>query len=113
MRKKSKHGTGTLFRRVNNNNNKTGDTTMRITTEQTQAYANAVDEAQNTLLNEIRSTLDGLRQERRRRERANAAEPEARIDRLTKLRDAVSQTHHIGIGVRLALEPGWSTSPSA
>lgn len=95
---------------------------MRITTEQTQAYANAVDAAQNTLLNEIRSTLDGLRQERRRRERANAASPEARIDldgigseidRLTKLRDAVSQTHHIGIGVRLALEPGWSTSPSA
>jgi hypothetical protein len=95
---------------------------MKLTTEQTQAHAHAVDAAQNTLLDEIRSTLDGLRQERKRRERANAAEPEARIDiegisyeieRIAKMRDDVSRTQYIGIGVRVALEPGWSTSPSA
>ena len=95
---------------------------MRITPEQTQAHAHAVDAAQNALLDEIRSTLDGLRQERGRRERANAASPEARIDiegisyeieRIEKLRDAVSRTQYVGSGVRLAFEPGWSTSPSA
>ena len=95
---------------------------MKLTTEQTQAHAHAVDAALNTLMDEIRATLDGLRQERKRRDRANASEPMAQIDiegisyeidRIAKLRDAVSQTQHIGIGVRLALEPGWSTSPSA
>lgn len=95
---------------------------MKITTEQTQANAHAVDAALNTLLDEIRVTLDGLRQERKRRERANDAEPEARIDidgiaheidRLTNLRDAMNQPKDVGVGVRLALEPGWSTSPSA
>lgn len=95
---------------------------MKLTTEQTQAHAHAVDAALNTLMDEIRATLDGLRQERRRRERANAAEPTARIDieglgyeieRLAKLRDDISRTQYIGIGVRLALGPGWSTSPSA
>jgi len=67
-------------------------------------------------------TIDGLRQERKRRNRANAAEPDARIDidgitheidRLTALRDSLPSRAQIAIGVRLTQEPGWSTAPNA
>ena len=95
---------------------------MRLTTEQTQTHATAADAAADALREELRMTIDGLRQERKRRERANSAEPEARIDiegitheidRLTTLKDVIPARAQIAIGVRLTLEPGWSTAPNA